>query len=145
MGPNGRPCCRQCGTEVKPPRRTFCSAACVHEWKVRTSSSYAKRQVYLRDKGVCKSCQIDTKVVAAELWEIRLLQGEGQEILTKRLHGIPASRKVWRRKYGGGLWDLDHIVPVKDGGGSCGIENMQTLCIPCHRTKTTRCQRASTR
>jgi 5-methylcytosine-specific restriction endonuclease McrA len=49
---------------------------------------------------------------------------------------IPLTRKVWKRKYGGGLWDADHILPVSLGGGLCGLDNMRTLCIPCHKEVT---------
>lgn len=31
------------------------------------------------------------------------------------------------------LWEADHIVPVAEGGGLCGLENMRTLCVLCHR------------
>ena len=34
------------------------------------------------------------------------------------------------------LWDADHIRAVVEGGGECGLENMQTLCLWCHRDKT---------
>lgn len=33
------------------------------------------------------------------------------------------------------LWEVDHIVPLIDGG-SHAIENLQTLCTPCHKQKT---------
>ncbi|MBW2274640.1 MAG: HNH endonuclease [Deltaproteobacteria bacterium] len=33
------------------------------------------------------------------------------------------------------LWELDHIVPLIDGG-SHDLENLQTLCTPCHVKKT---------
>lgn len=33
-------------------------------------------------------------------------------------------------------WHADHIVPVHKGGGGCDIDNLQTLCIPCHKDKT---------
>jgi hypothetical protein len=33
------------------------------------------------------------------------------------------------------LWELDHIVPLIDGG-SHEPENLQTLCVPCHRAKS---------
>lgn len=135
-GPNGRPLCRFCGKETRPPRRTFCSADCVHQHKLRTNGSYLRKQVYLRDRGVCRACGLDTKVVAREIWEIQILQGHHQAHRTKLLHGIPAKRKVWKRKLGGGLWDADHIVAVRDGGGDAGLDNLQTLCIPCHREKT---------
>lgn len=32
--------------------------------------------------------------------------------------------------------DLDHIIPVKHGGGACWISNFQYLCFDCHRIKT---------
>ncbi len=34
------------------------------------------------------------------------------------------------------LWQADHIHPVAEGGGSCGLENIQTLCSSCHKRKT---------
>ena len=48
--------CRWCGGEVPRRRLTFCSAACVHEWKIRSSPSYVRQQVKKRDKGVCQLC-----------------------------------------------------------------------------------------
>lgn len=33
-------------------------------------------------------------------------------------------------------WDADHIVPVVEGGGECGLENYRTLCKPCHKRET---------
>lgn len=34
------------------------------------------------------------------------------------------------------LWQADHIKPVAEGGGLCGLENIQTACTPCHKRKT---------
>jgi 5-methylcytosine-specific restriction endonuclease McrA len=34
------------------------------------------------------------------------------------------------------LWDADHIVPVSEGGGLCGLDGYRTLCIPCHKRVT---------
>jgi len=33
-------------------------------------------------------------------------------------------------------WEADHINPVSMGGGLCGIDNFQTLCLYCHKEKT---------
>lgn len=41
---------------------------------------------------------------------------------------IHKHRKSW--------WEADHIVPVVEGGDS-NLENIRTLCIPCHRGVTT--------
>lgn len=32
-------------------------------------------------------------------------------------------------------WQADHILPVRDGGGCCGLENIQTLCRYCHEAR----------
>lgn len=33
-------------------------------------------------------------------------------------------------------WEADHILPVCRGGGASGLDNFQTLCAPCHKSKT---------
>ena len=33
------------------------------------------------------------------------------------------------------FWELDHVVPLIDGGGH-DLANLQTLCTPCHQRKT---------
>jgi 5-methylcytosine-specific restriction protein A len=33
-------------------------------------------------------------------------------------------------------YDIDHIVPVSEGGGCCGLSNLRTLCKPCHKGET---------
>lgn len=45
--------------------------------------------------------------------------------------GLPAYL-LRRRRY----WEVDHIVPVVEGGGSCGLSNLRTLCWECHRRAT---------
>jgi hypothetical protein len=30
----------------------------------------------------------------------------------------------------------DHTVAVSEGGGACGLENLRTLCTPCHKKET---------
>jgi 5-methylcytosine-specific restriction endonuclease McrA len=38
-------------------------------------------------------------------------------------------------------WEADHVVPVCEGGGCCGLENLQTLCLVCHVEVTTELRR----
>ena len=35
----------------------------------------------------------------------------------------------------GNAWHADHILPVYKGGGLCQIENLRTLCVPCHQAR----------
>ena len=34
------------------------------------------------------------------------------------------------------LWQADHITPVVEGGGGCGLDNYRTLCLRCHKGAT---------
>jgi hypothetical protein len=124
-GPNARALCRYCGAEVPPRRSSFCSAACVHEWKLRTDPGYLRQQVLRRDKGYCALCHADTIRIFA--W-MRRLRGE---VRTRAL-------KEWGlnslTRYS--LWDADHILPVIEGGGECDLSNIRTLCLKCHRNAT---------
>lgn len=52
----GKVLCRWCSEEVNPPRRTFCSAECVHDYRLRTDQSYIRSCVLERDNGVCGLC-----------------------------------------------------------------------------------------
>ncbi len=52
-----------------------------------------------------------------------------------------------RQALEGHIWHADHIHPVYKGGGMCTIENLRTLCIPCHSavTKQQAAERAAAR
>ena len=140
--------CRWCSDPVPPPRMTFCSAACVHEHRLRTNGTYMRRCVYQRDRGVCAACGSDTKALAKRIREMQEYGRWGAAAEEMAAAGIPTTRKVHGpRKLGGGLWDADHKLAVWQRGGISGLENLQTLCIPCHRAKTSRhaTQRATER
>lgn len=124
-GPNGRGICRWCSLEVPRRRFTFCSAFCVHEWKLRTQPGYVREKVYERDRGVCSGCGVDTLAASRQL---RYSRGERRKALL--LHWGLRTRT--RRS----LWDADHIVPVAEGGGECDLDNIRTLCLRCHRAAT---------
>ena len=124
-GDNGRSLCRWCSIEVPPRRFTFCSSYCVNEWRLRTNPGYLREQVFLRDKGICAQCRVDTLRAFREL---RRARGTTRRNLL--LHwGL---KRMTRRS----LWDADHIVPVAEGGGECDLDNIRTLCLRCHRTST---------
>lgn len=148
-GPNGRALCRQCSDEVPTNRRSFCSEKCVDDWKVRTDPEHQRTLVLKRDKGICALCSKDC--VAAknkhhklkqELWsstgaDTTRIDAEMKALA--REFGVLSFRRNW--------WDMDHTIPVIEGGGECGLENLRTLCILCHKkvTKELAARRAANR
>jgi 5-methylcytosine-specific restriction endonuclease McrA len=117
--------CRWCRGELTGRRRTFCSADCVHAWKLRTNPGYLREKVFERDNGICAQCGANT--IAARR-DMRKLDFAARRKFLKDWGLREGSRKS--------LWDADHIVPVAEGGGQCDLANMRTLCLKCHRFAT---------
>lgn len=132
--------CRWCGLDVKrfsTRRRTFCSDECVEEHLIRSDPGEARKRVYKREKGRCQKCGLDCsrwfatfkRAINNVKWELR--EQKAKEYF--ELFGVPY---VPDWKHRSTFWDVDHIVEVVNGGGCCGLDNLQLLCIPCHRAKT---------
>lgn len=134
LNEDGFRACRYCKKSIKPPKRTFCSSDCVHEYRLRSDGSYLRSCVFDRDQGICSICNIDTKETAQLLLDSR--SDTDAKIQLLKRYNINETRKITPNKNGGGLWDADHIIPVKDGGGECGMDNIRTLCISCHKIIT---------
>jgi 5-methylcytosine-specific restriction protein A len=135
LGPNGEKICYNCGGPLPKGKPYNCSSSCSEEWRAKTSPSYLRFVLHKRDKGICAICGIDTYALQKEYDTWREANKRGSEWNLKKdewlkAHGIPYGRA------GGDLWDADHITPVIEGGGECGLENYRTLCIPCHKQAT---------
>jgi len=121
-GTNSRECppvqqghCRRCGRKVPKGRFTFCGEDCVHEWRLRTTPAYVRLKLFERDRAICAICKRNSieGLTGGKAW--------------------PVHRIV---KRSGHLWQADHIVPVVEGGGECGLDNYRTLCTECHKQVT---------
>jgi len=132
-GPGGYPLCRQCGTETAPPRRTFCSAACVNSWKIRSQPGYAREQVFGRDKGICKDCGLDTEELKRLLYRVKMERGHAAYVELTVLYETQYGYGFYLGQH---TWECDHDLAVALGGGSCNLSNLVTRCLPCHHRKT---------
>lgn len=138
--------CRWCQKPVPKGRRSWCSQACVDEYRIRSDPGFVRQQVWKRDKGICALCGLD----CPQLMRIQLTARRGHwtkgkqcgirrfapprpSLLEALLARYPWLAKHRRRST---YWDADHIVPVVEGGGQCGLDGYRTLCIGCHQRQT---------
>jgi len=133
----GRALCRACSDPIPPSGRVrcYCSDECRVTFLVSGSGSEARRYVYRRDLGVCAKCGSDCEWLARA---IRASTRNGTLNLEWPHNGsTSAEYRAALRSFGRlGLWQADHIVPVVEGGGACGLANLQTLCNSCHAAET---------
>ena len=123
---------RICAVCNKRCSRKYCSDACRNEAYVRCDPGYARFVVYRRDCGVCAVCGCDTDKIDRILKWVRKFE-------TRCDWGHWPGRRAAQATLGftrDHLWEVDHIRPVAEGGGLCGLDNLRTLCTPCHDAET---------
>jgi 5-methylcytosine-specific restriction endonuclease McrA len=67
-------------------------------------------------------------------WKLRSDAGYARKLVFERDAGKCALCPVVLGRTD--AWEMDHIIPVVEGGGCCGLENLRLLCPPCHRGVT---------
>ena len=97
-----------------------------------------RSRVHRRDRGLCELCGVQTRDQADAYWSM-LARGRREEALAylRGQVGAHRGRRVKQtRVLSGNLFDVDHRIPVQAGGGDCGLGNLRTLCIICHKQVT---------
>lgn len=123
---------------------------CAHEYKIVHWPGYARDVVFKRDQGKCANCD-SGKIPAlrrelldrlrAKFYPAGKLWYEDRAAFNEQLKVYKHWLSFLDKRYPPALfgwvpaWDLDHRIPLIEGG-SFGLENMQTLCRPCHKAKT---------
>lgn len=156
--------CTWCMGDTGSNRRRYCSEACRIETYIRCHPGSARYYVEKRDRGVCGGCGIDTNALFAKLARICNRKNDRGVEAWKAAHGGEygdttkmsfderdaafAQGRTWRRRWlrdhgfgstdGGHYWEMDHVVPVIEGGGMCGLDGLRTACLRCHRSATAR-------
>lgn len=138
----GQPLCKWCGAVVPKGRRAFCTQLCAHEVQLRRDSWYLRRQVFERDKGICAQCGCDTEKVervlryaASSYYNMPCYERGGLDWLFTRAAGFIYDALDYKSAQT--YWEADHIKEVVRGGEPY-LDNIQTLCRPCHKQKTKR-------
>lgn len=102
-----------------------------HEEMLSFDPRVLRDKVSDRDHGVCAACGFDCHLAERQMRQeysrARAGLRDGPDIgRTLRAVGFDLTRS---------LWDMDHVVPLADGGGHA-LEWVWTLCQVCHKKKT---------
>lgn len=161
--------CSRCFGEIRRRSglRWYCGEQCRADTLVRRNQVYRRQYVWVRDRGRCALCGLEAWKLEARIHQIRLAidgviqipntaKSVGMESLKawkvckRRSRHSPNGQRRWARvngwlgrrglPYRGSFWEADHIVPTVEGGGN-GLENLRTLCVPCHVAETAKLKR----
>lgn len=128
--------CKWCGEKAP---RVYCGPECRKEAYVRMG--YVDRYIFERDRGFCSKCGIDTVWLRMKMQEIvRLWRRYGPRNISYYISYSNSefwdAYGPWGRDFYKRLWEAHHIIPVCEGGGCCGLENYQTICLRCHKEES---------
>ena len=142
---NGR-ACAWCGKKLSRGHQkadaTYCSQECAEEGRLRRGGKFASSQirsaVFALEGGKCTLCGLDARALYEQI--LVLQPAERLNRLLDANWKLPTSAKgvenLLQNPKEGDFWQADHIQAVAEGGGSCGLENLRTLCVPCHQRET---------
>lgn len=122
---------------------------------IRKENGRHRAAVLDRDHGVCALCGVDTERLRLWLESIPLIDNRREwrmgavrpdtQLAFRRVLGRHKHRALvlLGRLWGvvipnakASLWQMDHALPVAEGGGGCGVDGLRTLCSRCHRHET---------
>lgn len=140
--------CAWCGGQLPSVSRlagvesTYCSRECAEQGRLKRggmfASSRVREQVFALEGGVCCLCGINAQAVFTRVSALH--PAERLNALINADWKLPKTAKALERLLQnpkeGDFWQADHIKAVAEGGGGCGLENLRTLCVPCHSEET---------
>ncbi|CAL1546880.1 unnamed protein product [Lymnaea stagnalis] len=119
----------------------LCSYACMDKYWILTKAGYCRDQIYDIEHGICRLCHYDTHAIFTQIKIVKDFAARAKLVNASPYNVLTAKQKqkMVENPQAGQFWHLDHITPVWQGGGLCDLDNMRTLCTPCH-LKVTRKQ-----
>ena len=113
---NGVKLCCNCEKPLPRGRRKYCDGNCGYEFFVKHNFGLLKFKIFERDNNTCQKCGYK--------WEPYNAEKESWVEYIK--HSYRQTDCI----------ECDHIVPICLGGDEFDENNLQTLCVKCHKKKT---------
>jgi hypothetical protein len=123
---------------------TYCSRSCAESGRLRRGGMYAstriREQLFALEGGICRNCGINAHALFVRISALQ--PAERLNALCNANWTLPktsaALERLLQDPKEGDFWEADHVQAVSEGGGDCMLDNLQTLCKPCHKTETER-------
>lgn len=157
--------CGYCSKELVGRQSKWCSKNCSLKafddlMFAKGSSKHLRKKLFERDQGICNKCGVDCKKlnrisnhafsslhtdIKSEIpAEDYVYEFDGKKFISKGAEKekkfFKWVRKIWKDtplafSDTKNAWEADHIHEVINGGQHT-LENLQTLCLVCHKKKT---------
>lgn len=119
--------CAWCGEVLPKRRRQWCSDRCATAFWNNHWWSLARRAAKRRDKYRCSRCG-----------HVPVKRPTKRTVVSVKAYN--AAMREWRKARKADRLEVNHRIPCNGGHGtiSCAhhLENLETLCVACHREHT---------
>lgn len=134
--------CRRCAKVIaRDGHDGHCSSDCAEAARVEVSQATLRRQVYLRDGGICSGCGLDAEKLRVELDGLKrdapVVHNGANRYYARVFQLVRLGFSRSDVEEGRSLWDLHHALE-RAAGGAHTLENSQTRCGACHSKETKR-------
>lgn len=124
--------------EVPQARKKYCSKDCNESADLNCYPQHHSSKGWFlieRQQFACARCGVSFEDQILDL--IRKAFDRAMDYAKRGWSRTPKHVHYWQIfDNTGDIWQVDHIIPVHKGGAGCGVENVQVLCVQCHKDKT---------
>lgn len=133
--------CPRCG-KINEAKYATWHPECVHLYKMEHWPSYVADEAWRTKPHVCVRCWINLDLMT-EAYDRYIEQYKGPGDRPGHHWSNAGYNAAWDLmvKYGfkrrSSFWEANHIVARHEGGGTLGLDNIEIVCVPCHKDITT--------
>ena len=139
---NGEACIWCGGDFLTKNGAHYCSYKCAEDGRLRRGGMYSstriREQLFALEHGICTKCGVDAHSLFVKI--LALQPAERLNALLNAKWKLPktsvSNNRLLSDPKEHDFWQADHEQAVAEGGGACGLDNLRTLCTPCHSKET---------